>query len=240
MLQNLRLTIVVENSASLNNPYLWAQHGLCILLELDLGTDRIKVLMDSGTTSELALHNADLLNLNLREIDLIVLSHGHYDHTGGLMGILKHMNQKVPVLAHPEVFVPKMKAQPFLKYIGPPFCRAEAEAAGAIMLESSVPLVLAPGVMTTGEIVSKEPFEETNGFWTIKEGRFSPDTIPDDQALIVNIPRKGLVVVAGCAHSGIINTIEHAPKDYRNREVVCRDWGIPPRECWQRARRFYS
>jgi 7,8-dihydropterin-6-yl-methyl-4-(beta-D-ribofuranosyl)aminobenzene 5'-phosphate synthase len=212
MVVNLKLRVVVENSASPADSEIWAQHGLCIYLELDLGLDKMMLLMDTGTSPQVTVHNLDALAFDLSGLDFIFLSHAHYDHTGGLMGVMKRMNKRVPVLAHPKIFSPKLKALPFLRFIGPPFTQAEAEDAGAVMLYSQSPVVLAPGVMTTGEIERKEPFETVEGFWTINEGLYSQDLILDDQALIVNIDGKGLAVISGCAHAGIINTIKHAQK----------------------------
>ncbi len=212
MLQDLRLTIVVENSATLSNSSLWAQHGLSIFLELSFGTERMKLLLDTGASSEVMLHNADALDLDLSKIDLICLSHGHYDHTGGLMGILQRVNGRICILAHPCIFTPKLKARPALKFIGLPFSRTELGAAGAIMLEAREPVAVAPGVMTTGEVPRLESFEKVEGFWTVKDGQYCQDSIPDDQALAINLPGKGLVIITGCAHAGIINTIKHAQK----------------------------
>jgi 7,8-dihydropterin-6-yl-methyl-4-(beta-D-ribofuranosyl)aminobenzene 5'-phosphate synthase len=212
MLQDLRFTIVVENSASLGNSSVWAQHGLSIFLELGFGPERMKLLLDTGASPEVMLHNADALDLDLCHLDLICLSHGHYDHTGGLMGILQRVEDRVCILAHPDIFVPKLKARPDLEFIGPPFSRAEAEAAGAIMLDCLGPVIVTPGVMTTGEVPRIETFETVEGFWTVKEGQYCRDEIPDDQALAINLPGKGLVVITGCAHSGIINTIRHTQK----------------------------
>jgi 7,8-dihydropterin-6-yl-methyl-4-(beta-D-ribofuranosyl)aminobenzene 5'-phosphate synthase len=212
MLQDLRLTIVVENSASLSNSSVWAQHGLSIFLELNSGSERMKLLMDTGATSEVMLHNADALYLDLCHLDLICLSHGHYDHTGGLMGVLQHVNGRVCVLAHPDIFAPKLKERSTLQFIGPPFTRTQAGAAGAIMLDCRSPLDVAPGVMTTGEVPRLETFEKVEGFWTVKDGQYCEDCISDDQALAINLPGKGLAVITGCAHAGIINTIRHAQK----------------------------
>ncbi len=94
MLQDLRLTIVVENSASLSSDSLWAQHGLSIFLELGGGPEKMKLLWDTGASPEVMLHNADALNIDLSKIDLICLSHGHYDHTGGLMGVLQRLKDR--------------------------------------------------------------------------------------------------------------------------------------------------
>ena len=212
MLQELRLTIVVENSAPLGNSSVWAQHGLSIFLDLDYGRKRMKLLLDTGASSEVMLHNADTLHIDLSHLDLICLSHGHYDHTGGLMGILQRAGGRVIVLAHPDIFAPKLGTKPTLKFIGPPFCRAEVEAAGAIMLDCKSPAAIAPGVMTTGEVTRLESFEKVVGFATVKDGRYCEDNIPDDQALAINIEGKGLAVITGCAHAGIINTIKHAQK----------------------------
>jgi 7,8-dihydropterin-6-yl-methyl-4-(beta-D-ribofuranosyl)aminobenzene 5'-phosphate synthase len=212
MLQDLRLTIVVENSASLSSSSVWAQHGLSIFLELGYGPEKMKLLLDTGASSEVMLHNADALDLDLCHLDLICLSHGHYDHTGGLMGILQRVNGRVCILAHPGIFTPKLKARPALKFIGLPFSRTELETAGAIMLEARGPAVVAPGVMTTGEVPRLESFEKVEGFWTVKDGQYCQDSIPDDQAMAINLPGKGLVVITGCAHAGIINTLKHAQK----------------------------
>jgi 7,8-dihydropterin-6-yl-methyl-4-(beta-D-ribofuranosyl)aminobenzene 5'-phosphate synthase len=212
MLQDLRLTIVVENSASLSNSSVWAQHGLSIFLELGYGQERMRLLWDTGVSSEVMLHNADALDLDLCHLDLICLSHGHYDHTGGLMSVLQHSKERIVILAHPDIFLPKLKARPALKFIGLPFNRAEAEAAGAIMLEARSPVAIAPGLMTTGEVARIETIEKVENFWTVRDGQYCQDTIPDDQALAASLPGKGLVVITGCAHSGIINTIRHAQK----------------------------
>ncbi len=210
MVKGLKIRVVMENSASMDDSRIWAQHGLCLFLEADLGGECMSVLSDTGASPELTLHNADLLNLDFRELDLIFLSHGHYDHTGGLIGVLRRVNRRIPVLAHPEIFSPKLKSRPFLKFIGPSFSQAEAEGAGAVMLYSRSPVVLAPGLLTTGEVRRSEHFEGAEGFLTIKDGIYSEDAIPDDQSIVANIEGKGLAVIAGCAHAGIINTIRRA------------------------------
>ncbi|MDD4651347.1 MAG: MBL fold metallo-hydrolase [Methanothrix sp.] len=212
MLQELRLTVLVDSSAPFAVSSLWAQHGLSIFLKLDYGIETMKMLLDTGAGSEVLLHNADALNIDLSCLDLICLSHGHYDHTGGLMGILERSGRKICVLAHPEIFAAKLKMQPFLKFIGPPFSKEEVQAAGAVMLQCRGPVEIAPDVMTTGEVARQEAFETAEGFWTVKDGQYCQDNIPDDMALAIKIEGKGLAVISGCAHAGIINTIKHAQK----------------------------
>ena len=211
-MQSLHLTIAVENSASMENSTLLAEHGLSILVDLDLGSDGMKLLWDTGASGEVMLHNSQALHIDIEAIDQICLSHGHYDHTGGLMAVLQQMKRRVPVLAHPDIFSPKLKARPSLGYIGPPFTRSQAEAAGAVMLECRGPVPLAQGLTTTGEIPRLEGFEKVEGFWTVRDGQYGPDIIPDDQALAAVLPDRGLVVITGCAHSGIINTIRQAQR----------------------------
>jgi len=212
MLQNLHLTIAVENSASIENASLRAEHGLSIHMELDLGSDGMELLWDTGASGDVLLHNSRLLHIDLDAIDQICLSHGHYDHTGGLMAVLQQMKRRIPVLAHPDIFAPKLKARTVLEYIGLPFIRSQAEAAGAVMLECRGPVPLAQGLTTTGEIPRLEGFEKVEGFWTVRDGQYGPDIIPDDQALAAVLPDRGLVVITGCAHSGIINTIRQAQR----------------------------
>jgi 7,8-dihydropterin-6-yl-methyl-4-(beta-D-ribofuranosyl)aminobenzene 5'-phosphate synthase len=213
MPKKLRLWVVVEDTASSSNPQVMAQHGLCILLEIDLGDRKfMNLLLDTGTTSNGTLHNIDIMGIDLRQTDLIVLSHGHYDHTGGLLGVLQRAGKRTPVIAHPGICNPKLKTRPFLKFIGLPFMIQEAESAGAIMLYSRGCIKLAEGVFTTGEVARDTIFEKVAGFVTLEEGMFKEDAIIDDQALVVNVQDKGLVVISGCAHSGIVNTVRQAQR----------------------------
>lgn len=212
MVEALRLTTLVENTTTHHSPGLWGQHGLSILIEADLGAESMCILMDTGASSDVLLHNMDVLGIDSDDIDLIFLSHGHYDHTGGLMGLLKRMKRRVPVLAHPGILAPKLRSGPFLRSIGLPFSKCEAESAGAVMLLSRNPVTLAPGIVTTGEVERRTSFERVEGFWTIIDGTYQEDRIDDDQALVVNIMDRGLVVISGCAHSGIINIIDQAKR----------------------------
>ena len=128
------------------------------------------------------------------------------------MAAVQQRKKSIPVLAHPDIFAPKLKARPTLEYIGPPFSRVQAEAAGAVMLECRGPVPLAPGLTTTGEVPRRESLETVEGFWTVRDGHYCPDAIPDDQALAAVLPDRGLAVITGCAHSGIINTINYCLK----------------------------
>ena len=205
MVKGLKLTVLVEDSVSSSRLNLMAKHGLSILTETN--GKRFSLLMDTGPPPDVVLHNAEVIGVDLSKIGTVFLSHGHYDHTGGLVGILKQIDKKVPVVAHPKVFDVKLKIEPNLKYIGSPFKPAEAEASGGVILLARNPVAIMKGVTTSGEIERDTPYEKVKGFWTIDRENLKEDTMPDDQALIFTIKEKGLVIVSGCGHAGIINTI---------------------------------
>ena len=212
MVEKVRLTVLVEDSQSTTKQGLIAKHGLSFLIEGETNGEKFSLLMDTGPSSDVVLHNADAMGINLAKIDAIFLSHGHYDHTGGLIGILKSINRATPVIAHPQIFDAKLKLKPAVKFIGASFKPTSIEASGGVLLLARSSVTIANGIITTGEIERLTTFEKVNDFWTVNEERFVEDTMPDDQALIVEIDRKGLVIVSGCAHSGIINTIRQAQR----------------------------
>lgn len=101
----------------------------------------------------------------------------------------------MPVLAHPGIFETKLRFQPFLRFIGPPFSLCQAESAGPVMLLSRGPTVLAPGLTATGEVERISGFEDVK-FWTIRDGCHVRDCIPDDQSIIAEIEGRGLAITA--------------------------------------------
>ncbi len=212
LVERLRLTVLVEDSVSMDKPDLIAKHGLCFLIETTAAGTSSRILMDAGPPPNLALQNADMIDEDLRKVDAIVISHGHYDHAGGLLEILKHIGRPTPVMAHPKVFNLKFVLKPNLKFIGPEFDQFQVRTAGGIPLLARNSIKITNGVMTSGEVTRETAFEKTEEFWTLEDEHFIEDPIIDDQALFINLEDKGLAVVTGCAHSGIINTVKHAQK----------------------------
>ena len=202
----LRITTLSENTAGAGN--LLAEWGLSILVE----TDDINILLDTSSGIS-ASHNADILGIDLSKIDKIVLSHGHCDHTGGLRQILRKMRKEVEIIAHPDIWAAKYARRQGQKdrYIGVPFQRQELESLGANFTLTTKPIKITDNIMTTGEIPMVTDFEEIepNRFFVKEETGWQPDKLLDDQALIINT-EQGLVVILGCAHRGIINTLYHA------------------------------
>jgi 7,8-dihydropterin-6-yl-methyl-4-(beta-D-ribofuranosyl)aminobenzene 5'-phosphate synthase len=209
---HVRLTVLVEDSVSPKRSSLTAKHGLSFFVETSVAGAENRILMDAGPPPDVALRNADILRINLQQTDAIVISHGHYDHAGGLIEILKHTPNSIPVVAHPLIFGPKFTFKPNLKFIGSAFDRATVTAAGGILLLARNPVRIASGVMTTGEVERVTNFEQSERFWKVEDEHFVEDSMVDDQALLINVKNKGLVVITGCAHAGIINTLRHAKK----------------------------
>jgi len=210
--EKLRITSLVEDSVSMEKPNLIAKHGLSFLVETSAAGTSSRILMDTGPPPDIALQNADVINADTRKVDAIIISHGHYDHAGGLLKILKRIGHPIPVVAHPKAFNPKFACKPSLRFIGLEFDQSSIRADGGVLLLARNSVKILNGVVTSGEVTRETTFEKTEGFWTVEDERFIEDPIIDDQALLINVKDKGLVVITGCAHSGIINTVKHAQK----------------------------
>jgi 7,8-dihydropterin-6-yl-methyl-4-(beta-D-ribofuranosyl)aminobenzene 5'-phosphate synthase len=192
---------------------------MSFLVTATINDKKVTVLMDTGPSPEALLNNIKVLGVNLNDVDAIVLSHGHYDHTGGLIDALKGIEKRVLVIGHPLLFDPKLKTTPNLSSIGAPFNRSDVESAGGLPILATNPVKIAEGITTTGEVPRTTSFEKVKGFWTVNNACFKNDLMIDDQALVLDVEGKGLVVISGCAHSGIINTIQHAQKIMQNQRV---------------------
>ena len=213
LIESLRLTVLVEDTVEESNKKkLITGHGLSIFVEAEVNGVDVCVLMDTGPSSKALLNNIDVLGVNPRRVDAVVLSHGHYDHTDGLMGALKSIGKRIPVLAHPEVFNLKFSVDPKLRFNGSAFTVADVEGAGGILFLSKDSIKIADGIITTGEIERLTSYERAEGFWTIKNNRVVKDSMPDDQALVIDMKDKGLVVITGCAHAGVVNTVNYVRK----------------------------
>ncbi len=205
MTVEINITTLCENTA--NHGFL-AEWGLSILVEVD-GT---RILMDTGM-SFTAAYNAQLLGIDLRDIDTIVLSHGHRDHIGGLRDVLKRKMGQVPVIAHPDIWTSKYTHfKSGNEFSGTPFSREFLEGSGACFNLSKEPVRITENVMTSGEIPMLTGYEMIENDLLVKQGTiFQPDPLADDLSLIIQTAY-GLVVILGCAHHGIVNTLRHAQK----------------------------
>ena len=202
----IRITTLSENTAGYG---FLAEWGLSILVE----ADGLRILMDTGLSFS-AVHNAQLMGIDLATIDRIVLSHGHADHTGGLREVLRRGGE-VEVIAHPDIWAPKYvrrDGETEEQYIGIPFVRGELESLGAHFNLVREPVRITDRIITTGEIPMLSGYEEIENNLFVKEADvLQPDRLADDLALVIDTDF-GLVVILGCAHRGIINTLRHAQR----------------------------
>ncbi len=198
------ITTLSENTAAA--PNLLAEWGLSILVE----TDTANILLDTGQSVSVS-HNADILGVDLSQVVKIVLSHGHFDHTGGLRQVLRKMRKETEILAHPDIWSAKYSRRHGQeRYIGIPCPRQELESLGARFNLTTEPVKITDNIMTTGEVPMVTDFEQIDPDLYVKEDAgFKPDRLRDDQALIIKT-ESGLVVILGCAHHGMINTLYHA------------------------------
>ncbi|MGC9468342.1 MAG: MBL fold metallo-hydrolase [Anaerolineae bacterium] len=244
--EHVVITVLVDNQADMivksgervkyfTETSLLAEHGFSALIGLQPSGQRI--LWDTAATPAALMENVRRMKVDLKGVDVIALSHGHWDHTGGLTAVLQAMDRRaeprewspettsaevddwvrehrVPVVAHPAAFRERWKVDKEGKKFGPTLPPPERtwEELGAHIVRSEGPYRLAEGCWTTG-YVPRRSFE-TSGrspdrYYRV-DGRLLRDDLEDDQAIVVNLKDRGLVVVAGCAHAGIVNTVQYA------------------------------
>jgi len=219
--QRVTVTILVDNfidntlkstpgvsrhrDRDINDPLL-AEHGLALLLEVTHRGRKSLFLLDTGSSPLAISHNAEKMGINLRELSGIFLSHNHDDHTSGLEKVLA-ITGPIPVYIHPHGFYTKwVKSRP--TRLG----KDRLAGLGARWKAQEGSQSITPFLLTSGSIPRTTAFEEIIGIAdrkVEKDGALETETFLDDGALIMNIEKKGLLIVTGCAHSGIINTVNY-------------------------------
>jgi 7,8-dihydropterin-6-yl-methyl-4-(beta-D-ribofuranosyl)aminobenzene 5'-phosphate synthase len=209
----ITITTLVENTAG--NPLVVGEWGQSLLIEADGN----KILFDTGPTG-MILKNAAAMGADLGSVNKIVISHGHYDHTGGLKDVLIKMRESgqhgngVEIVAHPDIFTTKhFYIKDFIdRHIGIPFKREELEALGAHFNLSRHPVKLSENMLTSGEVEVIVDYEKIDKDLHVKEdGKHVADKLADDLGIIIKTDQ-GLIILLGCGHRGIINTLKHAQK----------------------------
>ncbi|MFB3779450.1 MAG: MBL fold metallo-hydrolase [Bryobacteraceae bacterium] len=220
MIRRLQVTVLADNSAGA--PGLLAEHGLSVLIE----ADGRRILFDTGQGTALPA-NLTALNLDLAPLDAVVLSHGHYDHTGSLSYVLREADPPA-VFLHPAALDNKYAKRETLPHrsIGIPGpSRIALDAARSRIVWTRAATEIAPGIWCTGEIPRRHTAEQTAGYFFLDADCREPDPLVDDQALAVETER-GLVVIAGCAHSGVMNTLDHVTALGGRQDVLALIGGL--------------
>ena len=202
MAATVEIINLVDNTVTVRG--LIAEHGLAFLVRKGGKT----FLFDTGAGAAV-VQNMLSLGIDPREITGVALSHGHDDHTGGLKKICE-ITGPLPVYAHPDAFTAKYRLREGeeARYIGIPWSRAELETSGAVFHLSRQPVELAEGIVLTGEIRPRQAFEALSSeFRLLAGGEYLQDNLWDDQSLIIST-QEGPLVLLGCAHSGLISTLE--------------------------------
>ncbi|MDP2874946.1 MAG: MBL fold metallo-hydrolase [Holophaga sp.] len=211
---HLRITLLVDHQSTHSD--LETEHGLSFLLEVNN-----QVLLFDAGASEAAFHNAERLGTPWRRISRIILSHGHRDHTGGLGAFLRALPE-AHVYLHPRAMTPKFSVQPGK----PPRTLSMPQEIHALLQArmdqlhwSTAPMRLGKGIGLTGPIPRRHPEEAVSGPFFLDSEGHTPDPLEDDQALWV-ATNQGLVVILGCAHSGLANTLSHIQSLTKTKSIL--------------------
>jgi 7,8-dihydropterin-6-yl-methyl-4-(beta-D-ribofuranosyl)aminobenzene 5'-phosphate synthase len=204
-MEDIKLSILCDNTAAMREG-IRAEHGFSVLIEAGEST----VLFDTGQ-SDVFWHNAEILGRDLMQVDTVILSHGHYDHTGGLQRLAR-AGKSFTVLGHQDVFSDRFKKlkDGSLKFIGCPFDQRYLKSRGLRFKGLGAHDEVVSGIFFVSEVPRQTDFEKGDPLLVKKDenGEIMPDPFLDDASLYIKTP-DGLVVILGCSHRGMVNILNH-------------------------------
>jgi len=213
-----KLRILVDNVVT-EGPYL-GEHGFSMTIESPELGDGEFILLDTGQSSDVLLGNAEKMGVDWARLHTIVLSHSHYDHSGGLQGLARRLHRRVRVIGHPTTFVPRANSQPHFRDISIPFSREGLR--DLEFIESKEPLFLTPNIILSGEVTRFFDFEKDShkGLLRQQHGEYVSDEVADDKAIVIRRPGAGFHLICGCCHAGLLNTLKHAAEITGEKQVL--------------------
>jgi 7,8-dihydropterin-6-yl-methyl-4-(beta-D-ribofuranosyl)aminobenzene 5'-phosphate synthase len=214
-----------------------AEFGISFVVDSYLGDKRTRILFDVGLTGSVLLHNMSVLGVPPETVDYVILSHGHPDHYGGIRDLLVAAGRRLPLSTHPEAFLPRyavMGDGRTSAFYNRDLRQEDLGEWGADLILSRDAIDIGWGTMTTGEILrtvdfegpppdpgdERAPGERAPGLYQISsDGKWRVDQVWDEQALVVDVRDVGLIVLTGCGHAGVLNTIDRAASLAGNQRV---------------------
>lgn len=195
---------------------MWGEHGLAFLIE----TEAERVLLDTGQSGTVLLHNLAALGIEPESIDALAISHAHYDHTGGLSALLEHTRPGLPLYANPDLFRERFSCRGGKpKSIGLPLAQEVLASQTSLHLNAD-PQEIQSGVWTTGEVALRpEPMGSSDHHLVCEGASWAPDPYRDDMSLVIRVDG-GLLLLCGCCHAGLLNTLYHARRVFEQPVVV--------------------
>ena len=208
-LQGIEIFILVDNESESDE--LQTEWGLSVLVRAHYPEQDLDVLFDTSITGQKVLSNMKKMRLDLSKVHYIVLSHKHFDHTGGLVDILQAKDDWVTILHGENFFKPSIVAKPFVSHLTlMPFLKEKIIALKGMLTPIRTPLEFAPGMFVSGKIPFLTDFEVPNPpAYRLVPPDMIQDEIGEELTLIINLGKE-LVIVSGCSHRGIVNMIQNA------------------------------
>ncbi len=218
--ENLKITTLMNDKVDKNKSYL-GQHGLSFFIEFKEGDDKHTLLFDTGQEYQPILYNAEILEVELNKAEKIFLSHCHFDHTGGLVGILRHIDKDIEIIGHTDLFRDTYKKTDILvcKGVTEENNRKNIEKSHGKLNLSKEPFEILPGVISTGQIKRDIGNEPTGYVNKVDQDKYEIDFFTDDMSAVFNLKDKGLFIVTGCSHAGIVEIVEHSVNVTGNNKV---------------------